>query len=175
MPHDEDTFPFQDPFGGGEVPPERRETVEQTNVVYGEFPENRWRTVGAEDSEIELLRKAHDGRNPTERAQEGMRVASLSNGDLAEELEVVRDAGEDPAESEYNGTVAEVKDLVDEDPEEARRALRFEKSPFGKGRTTLIRYLEEIVGVPGETHPRNPQTGLGTQAEPGAQGTGGSA
>lgn len=145
MPHDEDTFPFVDPFDVNETPPENRETVEQTNAVYGEFPENRWRTVGADESEIALLRTAHEGRDSAEKAAEGMRVSGLSNGDLEEELEVVRDAGDDPAQSEYNGTVAEVKDLVDDDPEEARRALRFEKSPFGKGRTTLIKHLQEIV------------------------------
>ena len=145
MPHDEETFPFQDPFNTSETLPENREVVEQTNAAYSEFPEARWRTVGADDNEIELLRKAHEGRDSAEQAAEGMRVGSLSNGDLEEELEVVRDAGDDPAESEYNGTVADVKDLVDDDPEEARRALRFEKSPFGKGRTTLIKYLQEIV------------------------------
>ena len=145
MPHDETTFPFVDPFDANETPPENRETVAQTNAAYAEFPEARWRTVGADDNEIDRLRTAHEGRTSAEQAAEGMRVSSLSNGDLTEELEVVRDAGDDPAESEYNGTVAEVKDLVDDDPEEARRALRFEKSPFGKGRTTLIRYLQEIV------------------------------
>lgn len=147
--HDEERFPFQDPFAGGEVAPENRETIDQMNAVYGEFPEQRWRTVGADDSEIELLREAHDGRSPNERSQEGVRVASLSNGDLEEELKVVRDAGDDPAESEYNDTVAEVKYLVDNDPEKAQSALRFEKSPFGKGRTTLIQWLENLIDAQG--------------------------
>lgn len=159
-------FEYQDPFVGS-PPPSELETNRDTATAYADFPESRWRRVGASDAEIEMLRSAHDSRTLEEQAEEGLRVSSHHDEMLKAELDVVRESGSEPASSPYNGTVSDVKELVGDDPEKAAKAATFEKSAFGKGRTSLIFYLDRLLAAASnaaaEKNPRDgaPSAGSG--------------
>jgi hypothetical protein len=153
---------------GDNFNPEQREQAEVDALAYLDFNEARWRRLpDITDDDIAALRSHFESKTEAERVTDNKRLASVSDGDLAAELETFRAAGGNPSASPFNKPVHEVQADVGDDPDKAREALAFETSPLGKGRTTLVEHLEKVIADDEEAKAaaKTPQTQTGAEGK----------
>jgi hypothetical protein len=101
-----------------------------------ELPDDPPRAIGHDDDRAGEVRDAIDThKQAVQEASEGPEVGPRSPGDHAGGEEEGDDDDEVP-----EGTVADVKAWVGDDPDRARRALEAERA--GPDRATLVTYLE---------------------------------
>jgi hypothetical protein len=101
------------------------------------FREQRWRRAGASEAQLEELAAAHAALSPEQQAAEGARVDGVSDLDLAAELTA---GDEDPTA----GTISDVLDRVDGDPQRAAVALSHE-SAKARPRAKLLEALSAVI------------------------------
>jgi hypothetical protein len=101
------------------------------------FRESRWRRAGATGKQLDELAAAHADMTPDEQAAEAARVDSVSDVDLAAELDA-QDTGTG------GKTIAQVLAEVEGDPELAAVALSHENAQ-PKPRPRLVTKLQEII------------------------------